>query len=72
MFEANPCTFKANPYTFKAKAKNKPSGNVIKVFAPIVSQVAKLLCYKSAHLVPVHKIHLIGMGGFCMLEQFAQ
>ena len=65
MFEANPCTF-------KAKAKNKPSGNVIKVFAPIASQVAKLLCYKSAHLVPVHKIHLIGMGVFCTLEQFAQ
>ena len=41
MFKAKPCTFKENPYTFKAKAKNKPSGNVIKVFAPIASQSGK-------------------------------
>ena len=38
MFKAKPRTFKAYPYTFRAKAKNKPSGNAIKVFALIASQ----------------------------------
>ncbi len=41
MFKAILCTFKENPCMFKAKAKNKPSGNVMKVFAPIASQSGK-------------------------------
>ncbi len=60
----------------RTRLKQKPRTSQVAMLPKFLLQLQakwqKSICYKSAYSVPVHKIHLIGIGGFCMLEQFAQ